>query len=245
MINRKHIQPEWSLAYQELRSILASKYICLESVDDFESIAKEFNLNYSIDAIKIAIRFLISEGIIDTKYNAEEKIKTLTRSNRDVGFISDYSNESRSPIIKTIVLELISADKIQKNVQQYINIQHSPLFIHHYHLQLVDNIPHALADSYIPYNLFKDIFSILRDSSVDLFILMKELGYPVTHKAERVYVDMPTPQEQKYLDLLHNKHQQVVRLDCRVWSKSSLVEVCLLCDRADLYEFNYEIYMTP
>lgn len=235
---------EWFITYQKLREILPKDNFCLESNETYESLRNEYKLNCSIESLKIAVNYLIAEGIIDVNQVKSEKIKSLTRSSRDVGFISDYSDKGRCPEIKTITLELVSIDQINDEIKQYIISQDELLYIHHYHLQLVDNIPHALADTYIPYSLFKDLFPVLRNSAIDLYILMKKLGYPVTRKEERLYVDMPTPKEQKFLELLDNKQQQVVRLDCRVWSNSTLVEICILCDRGDLYEFNYNVSMS-
>lgn len=244
MRNGEAFQPEWFSIYQKLRMILPCKGFYLDDITDYEFLRKNYQLDCSTESLKLAVNYLIAEGIIDIGQDKKEKIKNLTRSNRDVGFISDYSNEGRCPEIKSIVLELISVDQIKQEIKQYIRNHDELLYIHHYHLQLVDGIPHALADSYIPYSLFRDIFPVLRDSALELYLLMKNLGYPVTRKEERLYVDMPTPQEQKYLELLHNKQQQVVRLDCRVWSNSTLVEICLLCDRGDLYEFNYNVSMS-
>lgn len=243
MLDEEFLQTEWFSTYRELREKLSKNDFCLDSETSYEFLKNEYKLNCSIESIKIAVNYLIAEGIIDTIHDKSEKIKSLTRSSRDVGFISDYSDKGRRPKIRSIVLELISRDQINDEVKQYIVNQDELLYIHHYHLQLVDNIPHALADTYIPYSLFKDIFPVLRDSAIDLYVLMEKLGYPVTQKEERLYVDMPTPKEQKFLELLHNKQQQVVRLDCRVWSNSTLVEICILCDRGDLYEFNYNVSM--
>lgn len=244
MFNDELLQTEWFSTYQELREQLSRNDFCLDSKENFKFLKNEYKLNCSIESIKIAVNYLIAEGIIDTKPNKSEKIKNLTRSSRDVGFISDYGDKGRSPEIKSIVLELVSIDQISDEIKQYIVNQDEVLYIHHYHLQLVDNIPHALADTYIPYSLFKDLFPVLRDSAIDLYVLMKNLGYPVTRKEERLYTDMPTPKEQKFLELLRNQQQQVVRLDCRVWSNSTLVEICILCDRGDLYEFNYNVSMS-
>lgn len=243
MFNDKLLHTEWYSTYQKLRKIVPKDNLYLDRKENYEFLRNEYKLNCSLESIKIAISYLIAEGVVDVKYDKSEKIKSLTRSSRNVGFISDYSDKGRCPEIKSIILELVPINQIDDKIKQYIISQDEVLYIHHYHLQLVDSIPHALADSYIPYSLFKDLFPVLRDSAIDLFVLMKQLGYPVTQKEERLYVDMPTPKEQKYLGLLHNQQQQVVRLDCRVWSNSTLAEICLLCDRGDLYEFNYNVYM--
>jgi DNA-binding GntR family transcriptional regulator len=166
------------------------------------------------------------------------------RSKRDVGFITDYTAAGRSPSIHTLTLEVIPVAQVRPEAQKYLPYGDQELMIRHLNVQSVDGIPHAISDSYIPHHYFSSLLPHLRDTSIDLYKHMKELGYPVTHKKECLHVDMPTLYERRLLQLIDLLRVQIVRLDCRVWSGDKLVEVCLLCDRADLYEFHYDIPMT-
>lgn len=120
MLDEELLQTEWFSTYRELREKLSKNDFCLDSETNYEFLKNEYKLNCSIESIKIAVNYLIAEGIIDTIHDKSEKIKSLTRSSRDVGFISDYSDKGRRPKIRSIVLELISRDQINDEVKQYI-----------------------------------------------------------------------------------------------------------------------------
>jgi DNA-binding GntR family transcriptional regulator len=137
------------------------------------------------------------------------------------------------PSVRTLRLEVFPTSQICPEARLYLpNIEE--LWIRHYHVQLINHIPYALADSYIPHQKFSSLIPVLRNTTVDLYKLMANLG---------LFIDMPTLEEREYLEILELMRVQVMRIDTRVWSDESLIEVCILCDRADLYEFNYTVDM--
>jgi DNA-binding GntR family transcriptional regulator len=232
---------EWLIFYENLRQKIVSGIIKSDQEISIEAITKEMGIKISSESLMQAIDFLIAEGLVKQKNNQITTIPIPVRSERDVGFIEDYSIEGRHPRIETQRLEVIPVSQVKKEARKYIPLEENDLLIHHYHVQIIDDIPYAIADSYIPHKYFESLLPKLRNSSIDLFYSMKSLGYPPTHKQESLYVDMPTLLERELLKIIELMRVQVVRLDCQVWSNSTLVEVCLLCDRADLYEFKYNI----
>lgn len=208
-----------------------------------DEIKREIGIDISSKDTVQAINFLIAEGLLKQKNNQITSTPIPARSKRNVGFIEDYASEGRKPRIKTINLEVIRVSQVKEKAKKYIPFNDDELIIRHFHVQYIDNIPYAIADSYIPHKIFYSLLPKLKNTSIDLFSLMGQLGYYPTSKNELLSVDMPSLLERELLDIIELIRIQVVRLDCQVWSNSTLVEVCLLCDRADLYEFNYTVKM--
>lgn len=115
------------------------------------------------------------------------------------------------------------------------------MVIHHHHVQSVDGIPHAICDSFIPYDCFASVYDRIEDPELDLFDLMAECSLRPDRKREALRVDVPSQAEREFLGIERLSRVMVVRLDCIVWSGDRVVEVCELVDRADLYEFTYEV----
>jgi DNA-binding GntR family transcriptional regulator len=232
--------PKWKVFYEALREKIIKGEIKADNHSAYLKLKNQLNLNLSQEQEQEAINYLIAEGLIQFQKNKLAFTPPPARSRRDTGFLEDHKSDSRQPSIRTITLEVLTVAQISDLAKRYIS-NNDELWIHHYHIQLIDNIPYALADSYIPHRLFRNLIPALSHTSIDLYSLMSEAGYPPTSKEERLYIDMPTLPEREDLQILEKMRIQVVRLDSRVWSEKTLVEVCLLCDRADLYEFNYRV----
>jgi DNA-binding GntR family transcriptional regulator len=234
--------PPWLLFYEALRKDIISGNIKPECPLAFHELGQTANLDLSLEEKHQAINFLIAEGLIKQQQNRLTFSAPPARSRRDTGFIEDHLASGHIPSVRTLRLEVFPASQICPEVRVYLP-HTEELWIRHYHVQLIDNIPYALADSYIPHREFTSLIPSLRNATVDLYKLMSNLGYHATKKKERLFIDMPTLEEREYLEILELMRVQVMRLDTRVWSNESLIEVCLLCDRADLYEFNYTVDM--
>lgn len=238
----KRNAPDWLLFYEALRKKITSGKVHSDHTLCIQKIKQVEKLDLSPEDEQQAISFLIAEGLMKQQNEHLMFNAPLARSRRDTGFFDDYTAVGRKPSIKTLILEVFPASQIQSEARAYFQ-NLDELLIRHYHIQLIDNIPYALADSYIPYQQFKSLIPVLRNTTVDLFKLMTKLGYKPIKKEERLYIDMPTLEEREHLNILELLRVQVMRLECRVWSERGLVEVCFLCDRADLYEFNYTVDM--
>jgi DNA-binding GntR family transcriptional regulator len=238
----ENITPPWLLLYEALRKSIISGQVQPDHPLFIEEIKHRENLGLSSEEEQEAINFLIAEGLIKHQNSQFTINAPPARSRRDIGFFEDYLAAGRKPSVKTLSLEVFPGSQIRPEARVYIP-NPEDLWIRHYHVQRIDSIPYALADSYIPYQKFSSLIPTLRDTSVDLFKLMADLGYRATKKQERLYIDMPSLEEREYLDMLELMRVQIMRLDCCVWANQDLIEVCLLCDRADLYEFNYTVEM--
>lgn len=235
------VMPQWLVFYQALRGGIISGRINSSHQLALLELKQQLNLELTPAQEQEVINFLIAEGLIKRHQNQIMVTPLPARSRRDTGFIEDYRRANRQPTIQTLRLEVLPIQQIPEAAQHYIVNGTDELWIRHYHVQLIDGLPYALADSYIPHRLFNSLVPVLRHSSTDLFRLMGDVGYPPTIKEERLYIDMPTLAEREALQMLDLMRVQVMRLECQVWSDATLVEVCLLCDRADLYEFNYRV----
>lgn len=234
--------PPWLLYYEELRKGIINGEVQSDNPLSFQELRQNVNLNLSPEEESQAINFLIAEGLIKQKHNHLTFNAPHARSRRDTGFIEDHTASGLRPSVKTLRLEVFPTSQICQEAKIYLP-NTEELWIRHYNIQLIDNIPYALADSYIPYQEFSSLIPLLRNATVDLYKLMESLGHSATKKKERLFIDMPTLEEREYLDILELMRVQVMRIDTRVWSNENLIEVCLLCDRADLYEFNYTVDM--
>jgi DNA-binding GntR family transcriptional regulator len=234
--------PNWLLFYEALRQGIVSGMIKPDDPSSLQELKQRMNLELSQEEEQEAINFLIAEGLIKQQQNRLTFSSPPARSRRDTGFIEDYLATGRKPSVKTLHLEVFPTSQICSEARIYLP-DSEELWIRHYHIQLIDNVPYALADSYIPHQIFTSLIPLLRNTTVDLYKLMAQLEYRATKKEERLYIDMPTLEEREYLEILELMRVQVMRLDTRVWSGENLIEVCLLCDRADLYEFNYSVDM--
>lgn len=234
---------EWLSFYEKLREKIVSGIIKSDQEISIESLKVEMDIDISQKIFIQVVDFLIAEGLLKVKNNVITTSPVPARSKRNVGFMKDYLSAGRKPRIETHRLEVIPVSQVNYKAKKFIPFQEDELLIRHYHVQLIDDIPYAIADSYIPHKYFENLLPKLRNTSTGLYSLMGTLGYSPTRKEESLYVDMPTLLERELLKIIELMRVQVVRLDCQVWSNSTLVEVCLLCDRADLYEFNYSVDM--
>ena len=183
-----------------------------------------------------ATEHLALEGLLhrtsDGRFTVAE---TRARSQRSASFHSDYSNQNREPTREKLDLRILPSAEAPEFVRTHLS--QSLMLVRHHHVQIVDGTPHAIADSYVPYELIGQRYQDLEKA--DIFDLLRESGYPVTRKQETIRVRAAKPFERKCLDIEDKPSVRIIRLDCIVWSKETVVEVCLLYDRADLYQLQY------
>lgn len=228
----------WFELYDELRSRIKSGELRAEAVLDMATAASDV----SETDYRRAIDRLVDEGLLSRNSSDAITVSRLrARSRRSASFQEDYAAQGRFPTTKSIDLSLVPLEETPAFVQATLKDSGCSMLVRHYHLQSVDGVPHALADSFVPYELVSKKWKDIKAGNHDVFAVLSDLGMVVTEKQETLYVDAPTLSEREQLGMLSMPGLQVVRLDCVVWSKSEIVEVCLLCDRADLYEFTYRV----
>lgn len=233
-----HSPATWCTVYDELRSKIKSGLLRAESTIVRAQVAphvSDFDFERAVDRLK-------DEGLL--RMSGEDEIliaTTRARSRRTTSFIADYAQQGRVPSISTIHCEIISIDDAPKFVVDSFRDTSTNMLVQHLHVQSVDGEPHAIANSFVPYDIIGSKYKKIINGDMDLHSIFCDLGYNVTEKEETLYVDSPTMEERDFLSIMDKPMLQVVRLDCAVWSNEKLLEVCLLCDRSDLYEFYYKV----
>lgn len=234
----ENISTTWFELYDELRSKIKSGELRAEASLDKATVARHVN---DID-YRRAIDRLVDEGLLHrNSSDALTVSRVRARSRRSASFQEDYAAQGRTPTTHTISLNLVTLEETPPFVQEALKDSGCPMLVRHYHLQSVDGAPHALADSFVPYRLVDKKWKDIKAGNHDIFAVLSDLGMAVTEKQETLYVDAPTLSERTQLGMLSMPSVPVARLDCVVWSGNEIVEVCLLCDRADLYEFTYRV----
>jgi DNA-binding GntR family transcriptional regulator len=228
---------EWSEAYDRIRAHLANGESHAKRPIDLAALSLD---EKSPEVIK-ALRFLQAEGVIVTRQGKFYTASKPARSSRRTSFFSDYQRARRIPSVKTLTLDIVSVDDLEEELSALFRLTNTELVIRHYHAQQIDSIPYALALSYLPHDIFASLYARLKDSNTDLYHMMTEVGHKPTKKHETLYVDAPTQDERKLLELDGLDRVMIVRIDGVVSANDRIVEVCKLCDRADLYEFTYEV----
>lgn len=221
----------WLRICDRIREKIESGDLLAETSLEQDSIALQTN---EADFFRAA-EHLALEGLLhrtsDGRFIVAER---RAKSQRSASFENDYSSQNRRPRRDTLDLRILPSSEAPEFVQTHLK---SPILVRHHHVQIVDGTPHAIADSYVPYDLIGQRYQELEKD--DVFDLLSDAGYRVTRKREIIRVRAAKPFERKHLDIEDKPSVRIIRLDCIVWSDEKVVEVCLLYDRADLYELQY------
>lgn len=194
------------------------------------------------DDVERGLEMLVDEALLCAGAAAGEfRIAAArARSKRQASFAADYASQGRAPTIRTVELSVVASDN-DDDLRDFFG---SKTLIRHLHVQSVDGIPHAIAESFVPLAYLDGVHQQLTDGAADLWDLLAAAGVPPTRKRESFLFDAPTPRERELLEIVNTPGVRVVRLDCVLWSDQKPVELCRLVDRADLYQFVYEVDIT-
>lgn len=198
-------------------------------------------LDSASQEVRSALAYLSAEGLLEVRDGGVFIMDKPARSIRSTGFVGDYSRVGRKPTKRTLSVNLLPVRRVEERFRSPFEEAGVKMVARHLHVQTVDDVPHAICDSYIPFEPFEAIYDRLGESQHDLFDLMAECSLRPDRKREVLRVDVPTQRERELLSIEDLSRVMVVRLDCVVWSQGRVVEVCELVDRADLYEFTYEV----
>ena len=138
----------------------------------------------------------------------------------------------------TLELKILHLSETPEIVRQ--QMKGSARVVRHQHIQMVDHIRHAIGDSYVAHELLDDRHDALKER--DTFDLLREIGHPVTHSEERLHVDTPSLAERELLEIVDMPTLPIIRMQSTTWARETVVEMCLLSARADLYELQWEAY---
>lgn len=226
--------------YDVIRARITSGEYPAESLLTTDGLQQE--LGCDTEDVERGLEMLVDEALLrtGTAVGQFRIAAPRARSKRQASFAADYASQGRSPTIRTVELSVVASDSDDELAEFF----GPKTLIRHLHVQSVDGIPHAIADSYVPLAHLDGVHQQLTDGATDLWELLAAAGVPPTRKRESFLFDAPTPRERELLGIVSTPAVRVVRLDCVLWSGQEPVEFCRLVDRADLYQFVYEVDIT-
>lgn len=147
------------------------------------------------------IERLADEGLLQrNNHDALTVAKPRARSRRSASFFEDYSAQGRTPTTRTLSLEIVPLEDCPAFVQDALAQTDCSMLIRHHHVQCVDEIPHAIADSYIPYDLIRSEWKNIKDGESDL-----HKTQPAESKCRRRL--QTQPRGMKKMDIIVDKHR--------------------------------------
>ncbi len=197
--------------------------------------------------VKLLAMMFVTIGVtIAVLAPAQAVAQERARSIRSASFQGDYESQGRRPEIRTIELELVEAlpDLLQELADLLLGLaapQQSGIYVRHRHVQSVDGTPHAVCDSYVPRDILGADWKSLDDGEVGLSELLIRQGKRATSKDEYLWFAWATAEEKEMLSYPSAENAPVIRLRCAQLAEREILELCLLVDRADLYEFHYRV----
>lgn len=203
---------------------------------DIEALKK----NFSESDIDKALYYLTLENKVEKKGEMFFQKLPHARSQRKASFDEDYKSSKRKPSCDILDLRILPISTIPEDAQAAFSGT-SDLVLFYKTLQKVDLIPHAISSSFIPHDSFPGLYEKLSLGHTDYFEVFKQSGFEATNRKESLHVDIPRKEERELLELQGLDRINVVRIQGCVFSGEKLIEYYYLCDRADLYVFNYEV----
>jgi len=155
-------------------------------------------------------------------------------------FLKDMERLGRKPQVQFLEQpSLVSSDA---EVANHLNIEKGTLVLKRYRLQLADNLPYRLIESFYPSDLFGELLSTdIGDKPLFLW-LQEQHGLRVSQAQETLIARLATPRERQILRI--SPSAPVVALDRTVWTETKRpVEWAHIVAIAALYKFTYEYDM--
>ncbi len=227
-------------------------------------IASERELSEELDAsrmtVRRAIEILEREGLVkryvgrgtfvagtrerillDKGREVEQKSKKSSVAASELresgSFYKDMKRLGRKPVIHFLEQPaLVAADT---EIAKHLDISVDALVLKRYRLQLADDIPYRLIESYYPYDLFGELLTTSIDNQPLFSWLYERHNLRVVHAQEVLIARVATSHERQLLRI--SPSAPVVALDRTVWAeKDRPVEWAHITAVADLYTFTYE-----
>lgn len=153
------------------------------------------------------------------------------------GFGRDHQGKATKKYLDLRLLETL--DALSEDVR---NIMQPPVLLYKV-LQLRDEIPVSISESYLPSSLplkelEQELEKVKQNPTLSLYKTLESFGRKPISCEEVIVIDHPTSEECDLLTMPENV--PVARIMRKTFDASSkLVELCLLTSRTDLYEFVY------
>jgi GntR family transcriptional regulator len=152
-------------------------------------------------------------------------------------FIKDMKRIGRKP--QVLFLERPSLVPADNQIAQNLHIQEGTLVLKRYRLQLADNLPYRLIESYYPSDLFGELLTT-NIGEKPLFEWLQDRHHlRVAHAQEVLLARLATQNERQLLRI--SSTSPVVSLERTVWADTRRpVEWAQIIAVASLYLFTYE-----
>jgi GntR family transcriptional regulator len=152
-------------------------------------------------------------------------------------FLKDMERLGRKPQVQ--FLEQPALVSSNAEIASHLNIEKGALVLKRYRLQLADNLPYRLIESFYPSDLFGELLTTdIEDKPLFLW-LQEQHGLRVSRAQETLIARLATPRERQLLHI--SPSAPVVALDRTVWTETKRpVEWAHIIAVAALYTFTYE-----
>ncbi|HLI05939.1 MAG TPA: GntR family transcriptional regulator [Ktedonobacteraceae bacterium] len=152
-------------------------------------------------------------------------------------FLKDMERMGRKPRVQFLEQPALVAANAE--IASHLHIEPNSLVLKRYRLQLADNLPYRLIESYYPADLFGELLTTDIGTTPLFAWLQERHGLKVVHAREVLIARLATPNERSLLQISANA--PVVAIDRTVWASSGRpVELAHILAVAALYTFTYE-----
>ncbi len=152
-------------------------------------------------------------------------------------FLRDMERLGRKPQVH--FLEQPALVPSNAEIASHLHLEQGTLVLKRYRLQIADQLPYRLIESYYPSDLFGDLLTVdIGDKPLFLW-LQEQHGLRVARAHETLIARLVTPRERHFLRI--SPSAPVVALDRTVWTETQRpVEWAHIIAVAALYTFTYE-----
>lgn len=152
-------------------------------------------------------------------------------------FVRDMERLGRTPQVH--FLEQPALVSSSAEIASHLGLEKGALVLKRYRLQIADNVPYRLIESYYPSDLFGELLTAdIGDTPLFLW-LQEQRGLRVARAQETFIARLGTPRERQLLRI--SPGAPVVALDRTVWTETQRpVEWAHIIAVAALYTFTYE-----
>jgi GntR family transcriptional regulator len=152
-------------------------------------------------------------------------------------FLRDMERLGRKPQIQ--FLEQPALVPSDDEIASHLNIERGTLVLKRYRLQIADNLPYRLIESYYPSDLFGELLATDIGDKPLFAWLQEQHGLRVSRAQETLVARLATQRERQLLRI--SPSAPVVALDRMVWTETNKpVEWAHILAVAALYTFTYE-----
>lgn len=181
-------------------------------------------------------RVLIDKGR-EVRNKIETSLITESELRMSGSFLKDMERLGRKPQIQ--FLEQPALVPSNAEIASHLSIEKGTLVLKRYRLQVADNLPYRLIESYYPSDLFGELLTTDIGDKPLFAWLQEQHGLKVARAQEIVIARLATPRERQFLRI--SSSAPIVALDRTVWTETNRpIEWAHIIAVAALYAFTYE-----